>query len=203
MLNPYRYYKKPKPKRYYGFPYMFMGYPFYYYYPIPYVNPYRAYPNPRPRPKPKPYPYPKQKPNPQPRLKPTNPRLYGEEVGQWNSEIIYVGGDRVMYNGKMYQAKWWTQGNQPDKPVNNPWETPWKSVTDTPTPTEPSSDITEPTPIDSDIDYKEWNSTGTYVAGDRVIYDGKIYEAKWWTKNFRPNKMVPNAWETPWKEING
>lgn len=32
---------------------------------------------------------------------------------QWHSDTVYVGGDRVTWNGKEYQARWWTRGNQP------------------------------------------------------------------------------------------
>lgn len=33
----------------------------------------------------------------------------------WNAETVYVGGDEVAYNGKIYRAKWWTQGEEPGK----------------------------------------------------------------------------------------
>ena len=46
----------------------------------------------------------------------------------WSATAIYVGGDTVTYKGKTYEAKWWTQGNDPSKEVNYAWETPWKLV---------------------------------------------------------------------------
>lgn len=33
---------------------------------------------------------------------------------EWSATTIYHGGEIVTYNGKTYQAKWWTQGNRPD-----------------------------------------------------------------------------------------
>lgn len=33
---------------------------------------------------------------------------------------VYLGGDTVIYNGKTYKAKWWTQGSTPDK--SDAWE---------------------------------------------------------------------------------
>ncbi len=41
----------------------------------------------------------------------------------WNTATAYSGGAKVSYNGKVYQAKWWTQGNQPDLFVGEgkPW----------------------------------------------------------------------------------
>lgn len=31
--------------------------------------------------------------------------------------------------------------------------------------------------------YLEWDAKKAYVGGDKVQYDGAIYEAKWWTYN--------------------
>lgn len=32
----------------------------------------------------------------------------------WQSGTVYLGGDRVVYNGKIYEAKWWTLGENPE-----------------------------------------------------------------------------------------
>ncbi len=32
----------------------------------------------------------------------------------WNASSVYTGGQRISYNGKVYEAKWWTQGDRPD-----------------------------------------------------------------------------------------
>ncbi|MBB3111197.1 chitin-binding protein [Paenibacillus phyllosphaerae] len=31
----------------------------------------------------------------------------------WSSSTVYVGGNKVTYNGKNYEARWWTQGETP------------------------------------------------------------------------------------------
>ncbi len=36
------------------------------------------------------------------------------EYSAWDENTIYVNGDRVYYNGKVYQAKWWTVGENPE-----------------------------------------------------------------------------------------
>ncbi|GAA0062665.1 putative mucin/carbohydrate-binding domain-containing protein [Clostridium sp. CTA-1] len=43
---------------------------------------------------------------------------------QWNSNKSYNAGDKVSYKGKIYKAKWWSQGFAPDTKVQNSWETP-------------------------------------------------------------------------------
>lgn len=38
----------------------------------------------------------------------------------WNSSTIYNTGDQASQGGKIYQAKWWTQGDSPSS-SNDPW----------------------------------------------------------------------------------
>ncbi|SMC29037.1 Predicted carbohydrate-binding protein, contains CBM5 and CBM33 domains [Andreprevotia lacus DSM 23236] len=42
----------------------------------------------------------------------------------WASGSTYNGGDKVSYNGRNYQAKWWTQGNVPSSSSGDgqPWQ---------------------------------------------------------------------------------
>lgn len=41
----------------------------------------------------------------------------------WHKDTIYQGGDVVQYASQIYQARWWTQGEQPDKISDtNPWK---------------------------------------------------------------------------------
>ena len=34
-------------------------------------------------------------------------------IAEWNSTSVYVGGDKVVYQNRIYKAKWWTQGETP------------------------------------------------------------------------------------------
>lgn len=83
----------------------------------------------------------------------TNPSDDTFEFGK-----VYLAGDKVIYNGKNYQAKWWIQGEAPDKSLA--WEL-----------------IIEANP-DGSVDYIEGKA---YVGGDIVMYNGKKFKAKWWT----------------------
>lgn len=42
------------------------------------------------------------------------------DVPVWNAGAVYVGGDKVSYQGSEYKAKWWTKGNKPDS--GSPWQ---------------------------------------------------------------------------------
>ncbi|MFB4213161.1 5'-nucleotidase C-terminal domain-containing protein [Shouchella sp. JSM 1781072] len=44
---------------------------------------------------------------------------------EWNSEQIYVAGDQVTVEGKLYEAKWWTQGEDPRN--SGQWDV-WKKI---------------------------------------------------------------------------
>lgn len=36
------------------------------------------------------------------------------EYPEWSETTVYNGGDTVIYKNRIYKAKWWTQGEQPD-----------------------------------------------------------------------------------------
>jgi len=45
-------------------------------------------------------------------------------VPGWTQGGVYTAGTQVAYNGKIYKAKWWTQGNRPDQNSGDgqPWQ---------------------------------------------------------------------------------
>jgi chitinase len=49
-------------------------------------------------------------------------------IATWSATAVYVAGNQVVYNNKIYEAKWWTQNNQPD--VNTGDGLPWKYISD-------------------------------------------------------------------------
>jgi len=59
--------------------------------------------------------------------------------------------------------------------------------TDPPTePTDPPTDPTDPPTDPGDCAAPAWTSSAVYVGGNQVSYDGRTYEAKWWTTNENP-----------------
>ncbi|WP_081986623.1 chitinase [Chitinibacter sp. ZOR0017] len=78
-------------------------------------------------------------PKPKPTTAPSAP--------SWDKTAVYTGGSRVLYNGALYEAKWWTQGDVPGGAEWGPWKlvsaatatpyvspspTPWVSPSPTP-----------------------------------------------------------------------
>ena len=95
------------------------------------------------------------------------PNIYtGDESGEvdideWDADKAYVGGDKVTYEGKQYEALWWTQGEIPGE------STVWSQVVD---------------------QGDEWVANNIYVGGDQVTYNGSTYEAQWWTQGETPGE---------------
>jgi len=51
--------------------------------------------------------------------------------------------------------------------------------------------------------YVKWCDAGVFNEGDKTDLDGQGYEAKWWTRGFRPDTQVANEWDSPWKKLGG
>ncbi len=49
----------------------------------------------------------------------------GTCTNAWDATAVYTGGDQVTYAGKTWEAKWWTQGQDPSK--SGEWGV-WKEV---------------------------------------------------------------------------
>ncbi|MFD2386450.1 M60 family metallopeptidase [Enterococcus rivorum] len=64
----------------------------------------------------------------------------------WENTKIYKSGDKVFYGGLEYEAKWWTQNNQPGQ------SDVWKLITNIVLP---------------------WDSNKAYNSGDKVTFNGK------------------------------
>jgi chitinase len=87
-------------------------------------------------------------------------------VAAWSASAVYVSPNQVTYNGSLWQAKWWTQGDTPGgsagvwaliascggtqtptpTPTNTPTSTPTSTPISTPTPTPTNTPTPTPTP---------------------------------------------------------
>ena len=93
----------------------------------------------------------------------------------WTASRIFNNGDIVRYKDNTFRAQWYTRNQAPGDP-NGPWE--------------------EQAPTPPDNSPAAWTPSTVYNSGDRVTYQGHVYEAKWYTRNQPPG--APNG---PWKLI--
>lgn len=103
--------------------------------------------------------------------------LDGEVIKEWKKGTAYYQGDKVLYDGKIWQASWWTQGDTPGVATDNGSE-PWKYLQDatgsenpTEQPTEKTTEpeITQPEKTDVKLEINGYQISTT-KEGYRVIY---------------------------------
>lgn len=116
----------------------------------------------------------------------------------WRSAKAYTEGAKVVWQGRVYQAKWWTQGDQPDAPVKHVWETPWRYLGPVLESDREAVRSTEPV---ADGTYSRWVAETVYVAGNEVEHNGKVFRAKWWTQGDEPQEDPDQAYDHPWAYI--
>lgn len=122
---------------------------------------------------------------------PDNPATSPYQI--WSPTGAYLEGTKVVWHHNVYQAKWWTRGDVPDNPVLQPWQTPWELIG----PVLPGeTPIAQPT-LPSGT-YPAWSGTAVYNTGDRVLFDGVPYQAKWWNKGQSPAAATSDPDNSPW-----
>ena len=114
----------------------------------------------------------------------------------WSATGAYLQGTKVVWHHNVYQAKWWTQGDVPDNPVLNSWETPWELIGPVLPGEKPITQASLPAGF-----YPEWSGTATYTAGTRVLFEGVPYEAKWWNQGQSPATAAADADNSPWTPL--
>ena len=115
----------------------------------------------------------------------------------WTSTSYYSAGVTVVWNGSVYISKWWNEdGPAPDDPGLDLDASAWTYLgpvlaTDRP--------FTLPTLPDGT--YPDWDPAALYDQGDRVMWEGTGYEARWWSQGKRPDRSVLDRDYSPWKLV--
>lgn len=114
----------------------------------------------------------------------------------WSESGAYLQGTKVVWHHSVYEAKWWTQGDMPDNPVLQTWQTPWELIG----PVLPGEKpIPQPTlPAGT---YPEWSGSTQYDTGQRVLFNGVPYQAKWWNTGASPAAASSNPDSSPWTPL--
>lgn len=98
---------------------------------------------------------------------------------QWTSFAIHLAGDIVIYDGRAFEAQWWTKNETPGASPYGAWAEigSYRMCTDGPV--------------------QAWTNSAIYTGGETVVVDGKLWKAQWWTRNQRPDAT---PWG-PWKQV--
>lgn len=114
----------------------------------------------------------------------------------WRPTAQYVQGYKVVWHGEVYQAKWYTQGSDPSAPAVAGTPAPWDHLG----PVREDDAPMKPVPVVHDVT-TPWTATRQYIQGDRVLFAGLPYEAKWSTKGEPPVTEFPLDPGTPWRPL--
>lgn len=111
----------------------------------------------------------------------------------WSEENSYVANERIVWHGHVYSAKWFTTGDQPDNPLVNAADTPWKLIGPVLPGDRPAEVLVVPVGT-----YAEWSTSLVYQQGQRVLLGDRAFEAKWWTQGESPQAALDGSDSSPW-----
>jgi chitinase len=114
----------------------------------------------------------------------------------WSPQATYVAEDRVVWHGNVYDAKYWTLGDVPDNPSVRASETPWELIGPVLPGDKPQPVIEVPAGT-----YPDWSDAPVYAKGDRVMFGGRILEAKWWTQGDSPQPALEGSNGSAWRKL--
>ncbi|MEV4613593.1 LamG-like jellyroll fold domain-containing protein [Kitasatospora sp. NPDC049258] len=142
----------------------------------------------------------------------------------WQSSAVYLAGDRVSYQGRLFEASWYARGQQPGDPTGS-WQeialtedgtAAWtasrvfragdlasyggkvfkaRQYTRNQAPGNPNGPWEEQAPAGPD-GIAPWTPSTVYIAGDKVRYLGVVYQARWYTRT-----QTPDTANGPWKKL--
>jgi chitodextrinase len=116
---------------------------------------------------------------------------------QWSATASYPLGYKVVEAGEIYQAKWYTSGDDPSAQVQYSYQSPWELLGPV-VPGEGMSIATLPAGT-----YPAWSVDTQYAVGDRVLYRGLPYQAKWVNQGTSPATASSDPSGSPWKALYG
>lgn len=125
---------------------------------------------------------------------PDNPATSPYQI--WSQAAVYLTGEKVVLHHNVYEAKWWTQGDVPDNPVLQSWQTPWNLIG----PVLPG-DRPIPQPTIPKGTYPSWSSKAIYNRGQRIIFEGVPYQAKWWNQGESPATISSDPEGSSWAKL--
>ncbi|QAY72861.1 hypothetical protein ET445_05395 [Agromyces protaetiae] len=96
----------------------------------------------------------------------------------YSASTVYTGGEFVTYDGRTFQAQWWTKGETPGATATGAW-----------------AEVGAPVTTSQGV-FPSWTRSWIYVGGETVVYNGHLWKAKWWTRNQQPGDPYG-----PWQDL--
>jgi chitinase len=114
----------------------------------------------------------------------------------WRLSAQYVRGYKVVWHGVVYEAKWANQGADPTAAGDATSPNPWSVIG----PVSPSDTAPPPSPTVTGVT-DQWSPETVYSRGDRVLFEGLPYQARWSTTGDAPSTEYPISPDDPWAPL--
>lgn len=114
----------------------------------------------------------------------------------WRPDAQYPSGYKVVWHGKIYEARYYSTGSDPSIVTNGAAPSSWALLGPIP------ARATAPKPVPSVRGVTgAWNPETLYQRGARVIFDGLPYEARWASKSTAPSTRFPVRSDDAWQPL--
>lgn len=113
----------------------------------------------------------------------------------WRSSRSYAQGAKVVWQGRVYEAKWWSDSLVPGASVANVWDTPWRYLGPV---TAADVEAIQRLELAGDNVWALWRSEEIYLEGDEVEHEGEVFRAEWWTQGDLPDADPEQPYDHPW-----
>lgn len=114
----------------------------------------------------------------------------------WQPSFPYPENYKVVWNGYVYEAKYYTQGSQPTQDYESSSQSPWLLIGPV-----LKTDHAPTLPTLPPGKYSAWSSTRTYSTGTDVELDGLGYQAKYYNQGDNPLLALQDPNTSPWKPL--
>ena len=114
----------------------------------------------------------------------------------WSPTAAYPAGYKVVENGEIYQAKWFNTGEDPAAQVQYDYQTPWELLGPV-LPGDHAPALRKLAPGS----YPAWSLSKAYRRGDKVLFEGMPYAAKWVNQGISPGAQANDPAGSPWRPL--
>ena len=113
----------------------------------------------------------------------------------WRQQTVYDETEKIVWQGRVYKAKWETRGEQPDAPVLESWDSPWLYLG----PVLESDRKAVQLANANSSDRIKWMPERVFLADDEVVHNDMMFRARWWTQGEAPTSGSERAYDHPWE----
>lgn len=114
----------------------------------------------------------------------------------WRSTAAYGSGYKVVWEGEIYEASWWTQGTPPGSAAADSPNGPWQLIGPVPAGSHAPKLVllrSGTPPV--------WSASAVYHQDEKVSFAGLPYEARWYTHGEQPREELPSSPSAPWEPL--